>query len=90
MQEYFLTLFIIVLFNYLLKLPKSLKFGCMVLVFTAANVYQIFSFHKNRSLNYFEVMGLQEVDSVSKELVEKQFQKKMEQNLQPDEQKLLY
>lgn len=35
-------------------------------------------------------MGLQEVDSVSKELVEKQFHKKMEQNLQPDEQKLLY
>lgn len=39
MQEYFLTLFIIVLFNYFLKLPKSLKFGCMVLAFTAANVY---------------------------------------------------
>lgn len=90
MKEYFLTLLVILLFNYGLRLPKSLQFPSMLLAFTVANLYQAVYFHQTRAQNYFEVLGFQEVDSYSKEQVEIHFQKKQAEQLTTEEQKMLY
>jgi len=91
MQEYFITLFILLSFNYFFHLPKTLKFVCMVATFVIANTYQIWHFHQHREQNYFELLGFQDVSSASQEMVETNF-KKREAALQPgqEDQKKLY